>query len=146
MSRNHCTFSFKHCKEEAVINSHYSHHFAVILQMFLKLSWKGTFLSFGNFLKIIFWEELFSLKSTATITKFIPPQVAGPVNYFITKPDSQQHNSGDSDKSLLLSTYLCSSNRTFYLVPSINHSLKSLNFAFTYSRTSFVANLLATAD
>lgn len=42
---------------------------------------------------------MFSLKPTATITKFIPPQVAG---LWITLSENQTvNNSGDSDKSPL---------------------------------------------
>lgn len=52
-------------------------------------------------LLFLFGKTCFPLKPTATITVVLSSPSGRPVNYFIQKPDSQQHNSRDSDKSPL---------------------------------------------
>lgn len=133
---------FNHFPTLIIFITFLAHYFAANLQMFLhKLPCKVMLLSFRIFFLIPLWKETFPLKPTATITKFIPPHVAG---LWITLSGNQTVN--NTAPEILTNHFLPgSSNLTFYSVPSINHLVKSLNFAFSYCSTAFIANLLATA-
>lgn len=92
-----CSFNLVLCKEEVMRLSHCKAfiNFAEILFNSVKLQ-RCCWESF-----ILLWEDIFPLKPTATITVVLSSPSGRTVNYFIRKPDSQQHSSRDSDKSPL---------------------------------------------